>query len=225
LGEDGSFIIYNLKKLFKKEKERKFMKKMNNKGFSLVELIIVIAIMAILAGAIAPALIRYIDKSRKSNDVSSCKTIKTAVETALGNETVYEYLTTGSGDYCYVYVTPGEATGSATGAQTCITIEGAATEDINGKTAAEIEVIAKDEIGTNIGEKTPKLKYRKNAKDTDSANVPTEFVAVVSKKGTVYVFVSVAGAGTMTVSEDETVGVTAGDNGFQICPNVCDEYQ
>ena len=33
------------------------MKKTNNKGFSLVELIIVIAIMAILAGAIAPTLI------------------------------------------------------------------------------------------------------------------------------------------------------------------------
>lgn len=65
------------------------MKKMNNKGFSLVELIIVIAIMAILAGAIAPALIRYIDKSRKSNDISAAKTIKTAVETALGNEDVY----------------------------------------------------------------------------------------------------------------------------------------
>ena len=32
------------------------MKKTNNKGFSLVELIIVIAIMAILAGAIAPAV-------------------------------------------------------------------------------------------------------------------------------------------------------------------------
>ena len=33
--------------------------KKNNKGFSLVELIIVIAIMAILAGALAPALIKY----------------------------------------------------------------------------------------------------------------------------------------------------------------------
>ena len=39
---------------------------MKNKGFSLVELIIVIAIMAILAAAIAPALIRYIDKSRNA---------------------------------------------------------------------------------------------------------------------------------------------------------------
>ena len=71
--------------------------KKDNKGFSLVELIIVIAIMAILAGAIAPALIKYIDKSRKSNDVSAAKTIKTAIETALGTEEVYETLTNNKG--------------------------------------------------------------------------------------------------------------------------------
>lgn len=199
---------------------------MNNKGFSLVELIIVIAIMAILAGAIAPALIRYIDKSRKSNDVSSAKTIKTAVETALGNESIYEYLTTGSGDYCYIYVTPGEPTSaSASAASSPITISGAATTKINGKETSELLALAQEEIGTNIGEKTPKLKYRKNAKNTSSANVPTEFVAVVSKKGTVYVFISVTTASSMTVSDDTTVGCTAGDNGFQITPNVCDEYQ
>lgn len=71
------------------------MKKMNNKGFSLVELIIVIAIMAILAASIAPALIRYIDKSRKSNDVTAAGTIKTAVDSALANEDAYDEVTSG----------------------------------------------------------------------------------------------------------------------------------
>lgn len=38
----------------------------SNKGFSLVELIIVIAIMAVLAAALAPQLIKYIEKSRNN---------------------------------------------------------------------------------------------------------------------------------------------------------------
>ena len=42
---------------------------LDSKGFSLVELIIVIAVMVILAGALAPALIKYIEKSRKSKDI------------------------------------------------------------------------------------------------------------------------------------------------------------
>lgn len=205
------------------------MKKTNNKGFSLVELIIVIAIMAILAGAIAPALIRYIDKSRKSNDVTAAKSIKTAIETALGNESIYEYLTTGPNDYCYVYVTPGEAVSdeegdsaaAATSQLDCITIEGAFEGEINGKDSDALEILADNEIGTNIGEKTPKLKYRKAA---GTAGEPVEFVGVISKKGTVYVFISAAEANSMTVEDDETVGCKS-DNGYQICPNVCDEYQ
>lgn len=65
-------------------------KGMNNKGFSLVELIIVMAILAILAGALAPQLIKYIDSSRKSADVQSAQTIATAVNISLANEVAYD---------------------------------------------------------------------------------------------------------------------------------------
>ena len=58
----------------------------NNKGFSLVELIIVIAIMAILAGAIAPAVIRYIRKARASRATDEARVIVQAVEAALATK-------------------------------------------------------------------------------------------------------------------------------------------
>jgi len=65
------------------------MKKLNNKGFSLVELIIVIAIMAILAAALAPQLMKYIEKSRVSTDKQTCDSIKSCINTALAEEDVY----------------------------------------------------------------------------------------------------------------------------------------
>lgn len=55
----------------------------NNKGFSLVELIIVIAIMAILVGVLAPQLIKYIEKSKVSADTQAADSVHTAVLTAM----------------------------------------------------------------------------------------------------------------------------------------------
>ena len=56
------------------------MKKMNNKGFSLVELIIVIAIMAILIVVLAPQYLKYVEKSRNSTDLQSVTEFKDACE-------------------------------------------------------------------------------------------------------------------------------------------------
>ena len=54
--------------------------KMNNKGFSLVELIIVIAIMAVLVVVLAPQYLKYVERSRNSTDLQNATEIVTALQ-------------------------------------------------------------------------------------------------------------------------------------------------
>lgn len=65
---------------------KKEIKKMDNKGFSLVELIIVIAIMAILVGIIGSQVVPYIEKSRVSKDKSYIDTLYQAWQSAVAKE-------------------------------------------------------------------------------------------------------------------------------------------
>ena len=65
------------------------MKKKNNKGFSMLELIISIAILVILAGLLAPELIKYVEKSREARDMQTIDTVYMAVNTAMANEKSY----------------------------------------------------------------------------------------------------------------------------------------
>ena len=62
----------------------------SNKGFSLVELVIVIAIMAILVGLFAPNLLRMVEKTKVSQDVQLADSIKKAVELAMSDPDVVE---------------------------------------------------------------------------------------------------------------------------------------
>ncbi len=60
-------------------------KKMNNEGFSLVELIIVIAIMAVLIGVLAPQYLKYVKNSKISTDITNAEEIANAVNAAIAD--------------------------------------------------------------------------------------------------------------------------------------------
>ncbi len=51
-----------------------------NKGFTLVELIIVMAIMAVLVGALVPQYLQYVARAKRTADVVNANTIADVVE-------------------------------------------------------------------------------------------------------------------------------------------------
>ena len=65
------------------KKHQKFLK--GDAGFSLVELIIVIAIMAALIAILAPQYIKYVERSRESADKTQLDEVMSATKVALAD--------------------------------------------------------------------------------------------------------------------------------------------
>ena len=63
-------------------------RKSNNKGFTLMELIIVVAIIAILIALIAPALTGFLDEAETTSYASNCKNMYTSGSAWITHERV-----------------------------------------------------------------------------------------------------------------------------------------
>ncbi|MGN0373891.1 MAG: type II secretion system protein [Butyrivibrio sp.] len=120
---------------------KKFSKKRkNNKGFSLVELIVVVAIMAVLMAVLVPTLVRNVEKTRVQKDKSAISEIREAVVLALADE---EYLD----------ATPSTAGATATGSKIVIaSLFG--TDTASTKLADEVEAT----VGGDAVTLTSKMK-------------------------------------------------------------------
>lgn len=82
--------------------KNRLAKKNNNLGFTLVELIVVLVILAILAAILTPALIGWIDKAKKKQDMLEAKNCITAAQVEFANY----YATRGDGVADQVCVIP-----------------------------------------------------------------------------------------------------------------------
>lgn len=60
----------------------------NNRGFSLVELIIVIAIMAVLVAVIAPSFLKYVNKSKKETDKTNASELQNEIEVSITSNSI-----------------------------------------------------------------------------------------------------------------------------------------
>lgn len=123
-----------------------------NKGFTLVELIIVVAIIAILSAVAAPQYIKYVEKSRISTDMNNAAAIESAVSVLCAEGTI----TSADPDY----VTWDVSTGLTGDGQVAVeAITGTIPVAVSDKAKAAGDIVFSVNFSANSPVVTPSVDY------------------------------------------------------------------
>lgn len=141
--------------------------KKNNKGFSLVELIVVVLIMAIIAVALAPQVMKWVENSRKSTDCNNYDSVVSAVNIALADETVMGNL--GTTGYTLTWTAAVNGTWTVTG-------------DTSKDNGASLKTKIAGILGTNWDQD---LKVKRTTDFVDQNNATGNWEIKVDTNGTV----------------------------------------
>ena len=140
------------------------MKKMNKKGFTIVELVIVISVIAILSAVMIPTFVGIVNKSKKSAAAQEADTALTAVLTEedaqLDTTKTYYFI---SGDYWFKY-------------------ENGKLVEVNALTGTDLEVLATDRVYTTDKSVLAKLTDTTDADKSDIVELEDLGNVVVLKR-------------------------------------------
>ena len=114
----------------------KIRKMKNQKGFTLVELIVVLVILAILAAMLVPALTGYIDKANNEKIIATTRQVVMAAQTEVSEAYASKTLT----DNTKITITGGTT-------NTIVPVPGVATTEVNGANIVKLAEVGK--IGTD----------------------------------------------------------------------------
>ena len=196
------------------------MQQQNNAPAKKSKLPIIIAIIAVVIIAIVAVVIGvnnkkkdkedarpksgYTVKSKASNDITSAKTIKTAVETVMCREATYELLCSGG---TVIILDPDKSS-----------IDFDYIDYDAAKKYIDYEDDAKEELLKNLSNVIPGFKIDYALDDTDG-DIDCWYV-VVSNRGNVTVYTGPKGLTYEELSKDKK-----NDGIFQLCPETCEEYK
>ena len=178
----------------------------NNKGFTLVELIVVLVILAVLAALLIPALMGYIDRSKKQQYILNARSAMTATQAAL----VELYAGTSGGIAANASIIPGSKmpgnNGDCDATNTAFAKNILKTADLTGDNEPYCYMIA---VGSN---------YSPTAKVTDKDKYTVFYALYIDKEDSPHIYYYNGDWSDNNPRKDNKSDILSGTNEFTSGP-------